>query len=58
MRLAEELKTNGVLEDVRPGCSWPKFNHIDFLFAKDVGTLLNKPLVKQIDQLYDKYSPV
>lgn len=35
MRLAEELKKIGVLEG-RVGCKWPKFNHIDFVFAKDV----------------------
>ncbi|CAH0591707.1 unnamed protein product [Chrysodeixis includens] len=55
MRLAELLKSTGTLEDVRPGCSWPKFNHLDFVFAKDVGTLFNKPLIKHIDTLYNKY---
>ncbi|KAJ8728507.1 hypothetical protein PYW07_006203 [Mythimna separata] len=56
MRLADELKANGVLEEVRPGCSWPKFNHLDFVFAKDVGTLFNIPLVKHIDRMYNKYA--
>ncbi|XP_026333687.1 lipase 3-like [Hyposmocoma kahamanoa] len=55
MRLADQLNETGVLEDIRPGCSWPKFNHLDFVFAKDVGTLLNKPLVKHINKLYNKY---
>ncbi|XP_035443509.2 lipase 1 [Spodoptera frugiperda] len=58
MKLAEELKSIGVLEEVRPACSWPKFNHFDFVFAKDVGKLLNKPLVKFIDKLYNKYNAV
>ncbi|XP_026736895.1 lipase 1-like [Trichoplusia ni] len=57
MRLADQLKSTGTLEDVRPGCSWPKFNHLDFVFAKDVGTLFNKPLIKHIDTLYNKYGP-
>ncbi|KAJ8720872.1 hypothetical protein PYW08_006337 [Mythimna loreyi] len=56
MRLADELKANGVLEEVRPACSWPKFNHLDFVFAKDVGTLFNQPLVKNIDRIYNKYA--
>ncbi|KAJ0172491.1 hypothetical protein K1T71_011630 [Dendrolimus kikuchii] len=55
MRLAKELKQAGVLEEVRLSCDWPKFNHLDFVFAKDVGNLLNRPLVKYIDQLYNKY---
>ncbi|XP_047027848.1 lipase 3-like [Helicoverpa zea] len=55
MRLADQLKSTGVLEEVRPGCSWPKFNHLDFVFAKDVGKIFNKPLIKLIDQLYNKY---
>lgn len=55
MRLAEQLNATGALEDIRPGCSWPKFNHLDFVFAKDVGTLLNKPLIKHINMLYNKY---
>ncbi|XP_073949065.1 lipase 3-like [Choristoneura fumiferana] len=56
MRLAEVLNSTGVLEDVRPGCSWPKFNHLDFVFAKDVGKLLNKPLTKLVNKLYNTYS--
>ncbi|CAG5057875.1 unnamed protein product [Parnassius apollo] len=55
MRLARELNTSGIVEDVRPGCSWPKFNHVDFLFAKDLGTLLNRPLLKRIRKLFNKY---
>ncbi|CAK1588877.1 unnamed protein product [Parnassius mnemosyne] len=55
MRLARELNTSGIVEDVRPGCSWPKFNHVDFLFAKDLGTLLNRPLLKHIRKLFNKY---
>lgn len=55
MKLAGQLRKTGMLEEVRPGCSWPKFNHLDFVFAKDVGNLLNKPLVKHIDKLYNKY---
>ncbi|CAH2055600.1 unnamed protein product, partial [Iphiclides podalirius] len=56
MRLAEELQGTGMLEAVRPGCTWPKFNHVDFIFAKDLGTLLNRPLLKHIDRLFKKYS--
>ncbi|XP_049878296.1 lipase 1-like [Pectinophora gossypiella] len=55
MRLAEQLNSTGVLEGVRAGCSWPKFNHLDFVFAKDLGNLLNKPLIKHINKLYNKY---
>ncbi|KAJ2945269.1 hypothetical protein O0L34_g9347 [Tuta absoluta] len=55
LKLAADLNSTGALESVRPGCSWPKFNHLDFAFAKDVGTLLNKPLVKHINYLYSKY---
>ncbi|KAI5636946.1 alpha/beta hydrolase fold domain-containing protein [Phthorimaea operculella] len=55
LKLAAQLNSTGVLESVRPGCSWPKFNHLDFAFAKDIGTLLNKPLVKHINYLYSKY---
>lgn len=56
MRLAAVLNSTGMLEDVRPGCNWPKFNHLDFVFAKDVGKLLNKPLIKHINNLYERYS--
>ncbi|XP_068622891.1 lipase 3-like [Battus philenor] len=55
MRLAREFNSTGMLEEVRPGCTWPKFNHVDFLFAKDVATLFNEPLVKYIQTLFDKY---
>ncbi|XP_013171669.1 PREDICTED: lipase 3-like [Papilio xuthus] len=55
MRLAKELNDSGVLEEVRPGCDWPKFNHLDFVFAKDLGKLLTRPLVKHIDYMYNKY---
>ncbi|XP_034836248.1 lipase 1-like [Maniola hyperantus] len=57
MRLAEELSATGTLEEVRPACDWPKFNHLDFAFAKDVGILLNKPLVGYINTLFNKYGP-
>ncbi|XP_075982113.1 lipase 1-like [Anticarsia gemmatalis] len=55
MRLAKKLKSMGVLEDVQP-VNWPKFNHLDFVFAKDVRDILNKPLIKHIDKLYNKYN--
>lgn len=55
MRLADNLKKIGMLELIRPGCSWPKFNHLDFVFAKDVGELLNKSLIKHVRRLYNKY---
>ncbi|KPI98291.1 Lipase 1 [Papilio xuthus] len=55
MRLAKELNDSGVLEEVRPGCDWPKFNHLDFVFAKDLGKLFTRPLVKHIDYMYNKY---
>ncbi|CAB3232783.1 unnamed protein product [Arctia plantaginis] len=58
MRLAEQFKATGVLEEVRPACDWPKFNHLDFVFARDVGKLFNKPLIKYIDKLYHKYNIV
>lgn len=54
-RLAEKLNSTGVLEDFRPACSWHKFNHLDFTFAFDVGTLFNKPLVKTVGALFNKY---
>lgn len=57
MRLALELNATGVLEDVKPACTWPKFNHLDFVFAKDVGRLLNKPLISYITDLFNKYAP-
>ncbi|XP_068623175.1 lipase 3-like [Battus philenor] len=57
MRLAKELQSSGMLEEVRPGCQWPRFNHLDFVFAKDVGKLLNRPLVKHIDKMFNKYGP-
>ncbi|CAH2055599.1 unnamed protein product, partial [Iphiclides podalirius] len=57
MRLAEELKSSGMLEEVRPACNWPRFNHLDFVFAKDVGALLNRPLIKHIDNMFNKYGP-
>ncbi|KOB78254.1 Lipase 3-like protein-5, partial [Operophtera brumata] len=43
MKLAAILRKTGMLEELRPGCSWPKFNHLDFTFAKDVGNLFSKP---------------
>ncbi|XP_053616516.1 lipase 3-like isoform X2 [Plodia interpunctella] len=55
LRLAAELNSTGVLESLQPGCSCPKFNHLDFVFAKDVGNLINKPLVKHINMLIKKY---
>ncbi|XP_023942603.1 lipase 1 [Bicyclus anynana] len=57
MRLAEVLSATGSLEVVRPACDWAKFNHLDFVFAKDLGTLLNKPLVDYIKSLFNKYGP-
>ncbi|XP_045778232.1 lipase 3-like isoform X2 [Maniola jurtina] len=57
MRLADELSATGMLEGVRPACEWPKFNHLDFAFARDVGTLLNRPLVVYINTLFNKYGP-
>ncbi|XP_045520629.1 lipase 1-like isoform X3 [Pieris brassicae] len=56
LRLAEELKSIGVLEDVRSACSCPNWNHFDFVFAKNVGKLLNIPLVKDVNRLYNKYN--
>ncbi|OWR49465.1 lysosomal acid lipase [Danaus plexippus plexippus] len=55
MRLADELNATGVLEDFLPACDWPKFNHLDFVFAKDVGTLLNEKLVDYIGKMFSKY---
>ncbi|CAK1588876.1 unnamed protein product [Parnassius mnemosyne] len=55
MRLAKELRNTGMLEEVRPGCNWPKFNHLDFVYAKDLGNLLNRPLVKHVDKMFNKY---
>ncbi|KAL0830166.1 hypothetical protein ABMA28_003623 [Loxostege sticticalis] len=54
MRLAEDLKSTGVLE-AASACPWPKFNHLDFIFAKDVGGLVSRPVAKLVDQLYSKY---
>ncbi|XP_048481463.1 lipase 1 [Plutella xylostella] len=56
-RLARELNSTGVLEDMKPGCLWPKLNHLDFTFARDVGKMINKPLLHSIQQLYNKYDP-
>ncbi|XP_063832121.1 lipase 3-like [Ostrinia nubilalis] len=53
-RLAEELKATGTLESIT-ACPWPKFNHLDFLFAKDVASILNKPVVKLVNDLFSKY---
>ncbi|KAL0879779.1 hypothetical protein ABMA27_003491 [Loxostege sticticalis] len=55
MRLADQLNSTGVLESLQPGGGWPKFNHLDFIFAKDVGKMVNKPLVEHIGELYNKY---
>ncbi|CAK1542450.1 unnamed protein product [Leptosia nina] len=55
LKLADQLKANGVLEEVRPACPCSKWNHIDFLFAKDVGRDLNKPLIRTVNKLYKKY---
>ncbi|CAG5057873.1 unnamed protein product [Parnassius apollo] len=55
MRLAKELRKTGMLEEIRPGCNWPKFNHLDFVYAKDLGNLLNRPLVKHVDKMFNKY---
>ncbi|XP_026490165.1 lipase 3-like [Vanessa tameamea] len=55
LRLAEELNATGVLEDVRPASSWSKFNHLDFVFAKDVASIFNKPLLTTIKSLFYKY---
>ncbi|CAH2088382.1 unnamed protein product [Euphydryas editha] len=54
-RLAGKLNATGVLDEFRPACSWRKFNHIDFTFAYDVGMLFNKPLIKTVGALFDKY---
>ncbi|XP_013171670.1 PREDICTED: uncharacterized protein LOC106120786 [Papilio xuthus] len=56
MRLARELNNTGMLEQIEPACSLPKFNHVDFLFSKDIAPLLNKPLVQKVKQLFEKYS--
>ncbi|CAH2264651.1 jg6254 [Pararge aegeria aegeria] len=57
MRLAVKLNETGMLETVRPACDWEKFNHLDFVFARQVGTLLTKPLVDYIKTLFSKYGP-
>ncbi|XP_059061103.1 lipase 1-like [Achroia grisella] len=54
MRLAAELKNMGVLESVEPSGKWP-FNHLDFVVAKNVGNILNRPLTKYVQKLYNKY---
>ncbi|KAM3965933.1 lipase 1 [Aphomia sociella] len=54
MRLAAELNKTGVLESMQSACAWP-FNHLDFVVAKDVGNLLNRPLVKHVDKIFNKY---
>ncbi|VVC90150.1 unnamed protein product, partial [Leptidea sinapis] len=54
-RLAKELDANGVLEEIRPSCAWHKFNHVDFVTAKDLGEMVNKPLVGIINKLFNKY---
>ncbi|KAL4703343.1 hypothetical protein ACJJTC_013109 [Scirpophaga incertulas] len=55
LRLAKELNDTGTLYSIKPGCSWPKFNHLDFIFARDVGKLVNKPLITHLDELYNKF---
>ncbi|CAG9128644.1 unnamed protein product [Plutella xylostella] len=55
IRLAQELNATGMLDEVTPVANWPKFNHLDFEFAKDVGNVLNKPLVRTIHNLFNKY---
>ncbi|XP_022125086.2 lipase 1 [Pieris rapae] len=55
LKLADELKEIGVLEDVRSACLCPKWNHFDFVVAKNVGKLFNIPLVKDVNRLYNKY---
>ncbi|CAG4987387.1 unnamed protein product [Colias eurytheme] len=53
LRLADELRANGVLEEIK--AAKPKINHIDFIFAKDISTIINKPLIKTVHNLYNKY---
>ncbi|XP_026751643.2 lipase 3-like [Galleria mellonella] len=54
MRLAAELNNTGVLESVGPSGNWP-FNHLDFVMAKDIGNMLNRPLAKYVQKLFNKY---
>ncbi|XP_041969049.1 lipase 1-like [Aricia agestis] len=55
-KLARELREIGVLEEMKPACKWPKFNHLDFTFAKDVGNIFNKPFIDKVHYVYNKYS--
>ncbi|XP_004927318.1 lipase 3 [Bombyx mori] len=54
MRLAEKL--NRTTSVHLKSCIWPKFNHLDFNFAIDVDKLVNKPLIKHINVLFNKYA--
>ncbi|CAG9782441.1 unnamed protein product [Diatraea saccharalis] len=54
LRLASALNETGTLHSVTP-VAWNKFNHLDFVFAKDVGKILNVPLVAHVKELFDEY---
>ncbi|CAH0397645.1 unnamed protein product [Chilo suppressalis] len=55
LRLARELNETGALHSVRPVPQWKKFNHLDFVYAKDVGKILNTPLVAHVKELFDQF---
>ncbi|CAH0718898.1 unnamed protein product, partial [Brenthis ino] len=53
-RLARKLNSTGVLEAIQPIGDWFKLNHLDVVFAKDLGTMVSQHIMKHIGYIFSK----